>query len=182
MTKRARLAALVVGLAGLFVVLSRTTLTLPGARLSREQVKALAWEVRSKYYPGVRINMLAAIAEIESDRNPLAVRFEPMIGDASIGLMQVLLSTAQWLAMDMGARAFGVPSAADLLDPMKSMYFAAAYIHFLQHYRDETHSEEWIVRSYNGGPGNLSSATEEYYRRYLKVFDEVAFVRLEIGS
>jgi soluble lytic murein transglycosylase-like protein len=42
--------------------------------------------------------MICAIAEIESDRQPLAYRFEPKLKEASTGLMQMLQSTAEWLA------------------------------------------------------------------------------------
>lgn len=68
--------------------------------------------------------MLCAIAEIESDRRPLAYRFEPALGEASTGLMQVLQSTAEWLARDMGYRAYTVNWASEqLYRPFAAVYF-----------------------------------------------------------
>lgn len=176
MSKKANLAILVAGLAGLFFVISRKTLTLPGAALSSTAVANLALETKATYFAKVPIDMLRAIAEIESGRNPLAVRFEPHVGDASIGLMQTLLGTARWLATDMGATAFGVPDAQDLLDARTSMYFGAAYLDWLFDWNGAKHSEEWIVRSYNGGPGNVSTATDNYWRKY-----QVALSNLQGG-
>jgi hypothetical protein len=70
--------------------------------------------------------MLCAIAEIESDRRPLAYRFEPALGEASTGLMQVLQSTAEWLARDMGYRAYSVNWASEqLYRPFAAVYFGA---------------------------------------------------------
>lgn len=70
--------------------------------------------------------MLCAIAEIESDRRPLAYRFEPALGEASTGLMQVLQSTAEWLARDMGYRAYTVNWASEqLYRPFAAVYFGA---------------------------------------------------------
>lgn len=139
--------------------------------LSREQVAALADEITSQYYPQVDPAMLVAIAEIESSFRPTAFRVEVSVADMSTGLMQTLTKTAKWLYRDMGARAFGEPSATALFDPRVSMYFGAAYINWLQRYKGEDKPEEWVVRGYNGGPGNAAPGdpdTDNYWRKYLR--------------
>ena len=114
--------------------------------------------------------MLRAMAFIESSFNPTAVRVEPHINNASAGLMQTLVGTAQWLARDfVRYRSFGIPNLDDLMQPQVSMYFGAAYVDWLSNYNGARRSEEFIVRAYNGGPGNAtgSSQTKRYYEKYL---------------
>jgi soluble lytic murein transglycosylase-like protein len=162
----ARLAAMLAGLGALFVYFSRATLAAPGVALSRAQVEQLAQAVTSGYFPSVDPRMLVTIARIESSFNPLAVRYEPHLGDASVGLMQTLFSTASWLATQMGAGAFGVPTLADLTEPEKSMYYGAAFVSWLRTYGGRAQSEEWIVRAYNGGPGFTVAGTANYWTKY----------------
>jgi len=61
-------------------------------RLTVEEVRELARLTVERDFPRVDPLMVRAIVEIESDRNPRAVRPEPRINDASAGLMQTLLS------------------------------------------------------------------------------------------
>lgn len=138
-----------------------------GATGAAAPIRALADEIVSSYGFDVDPQMLVRIAWIESAFNPAA------IGDdgRSIGLMQTLLSTAQWLATDMGYRSFGVPGEGSLRNAKVSMYFGAAYLDWLTTYRGTRRSEEWIVRAYNGGQGWQSTAagprlTAEYWARY----------------
>lgn len=135
---------------GIFIAV--TQVMAETARLTVDQVRALARDAVRR--DGLRVDpiMLEAMAEIESSRNPMAIRAEPQIGDASIGLMQTLLGTAQWLYEEMGARKFGEPTAKALMDPEVSIYFAGQYVNWLARFRGENRSEEWIVRAYNGGP------------------------------
>lgn len=136
-------------------------------RLSIAEVERLARRTVERDFPRVDPLMLRAIAEIESARNPKAVRPEPQINDASAGLMQTLLATARWLAGPMGKDRFGTnPELADLLDPRVSMYYGAAMLDWLSTWRGQDRPEHWIVQSYNGGPGNFSAQTERYYERY----------------
>ena len=134
-----------------------------------DEIRALAVETVRRYGFNVSPDMLVAIAFIESSFNPLAVRVEPHKNDASAGLMQTLLGTAQWLHDDFSIyRAKGRPSFDDLMRPDISMYFGAAYLDWLSTYMRRRQSEEWIVRAYNGGPGNAknSSQTADYFRKY----------------
>ena len=165
--KTANLALVIAGLAATFALLSRSTLSAVGP-LSSENVRAFAESIVASFGLRVDPDMIVRIAWIESGFNPSAVRFEPRIGDASAGLMQTLVGTARWLATDMGYSAFGVPTMDKLLDqPQMSIYFGAAYLDYLSRYSGQSRSEEFIVRSYNGGPGNLGAATADYWRKYL---------------
>lgn len=163
---------LIAALAAVAALTSTKTLAL-GSRMSRAEVLRLAGDVTARHFPGVDPIMLAVMAEVESSRNPLAQRVEPLINDASIGLMQTLISTARWLAQDMGYDAYGVPEAADLLDPVQSMYFGAAYVNWLRTYRGQARSEEWIVKSYNGGPGADNAQTRHHWAKYKAVKAEL---------
>lgn len=162
------------GLAGFLVVAPATGgpvfgITLPaikGGPLTVAQVRALAERTVRLYAPTVDPLMIRAMVEIESARDPAAFRAEPQIGDASIGLMQTLQGTAQWLWDDIGDRRFPRPTANSLMDPATSMYFGARYVAWLQRFRPGA-TEEWIVRAYNGGPGGASSsATLAHWQRY----------------
>ena len=142
-------------------------------RLSFEQAKGLAVSVTSRYFQNVDPKMLVAMIQIESSFNPRAVRFEANIrnrytpnGDSSYGLMQTLWSTALWLYQDMGATAFSVATAQRLFDPTVSVYFGAAYVNWLLRWKGVARSEDWIVMSYNGGPGADNSQTRNHLRKY----------------
>lgn len=138
-----------------------------GDRLSVGQVKSIAERITSRHTPGVDPLMVRAMVEIESSRNPRAFRNEPHINDASIGLMQTLHRTAVWLHDAYGARAYGPPAdPAALLDPDTSVYFGANYIEWLQSYGGRAKTEEWLVRSYNGGPGQFNPQTLNHWNKY----------------
>jgi len=161
-------------LAGIAVFLSVKIGGAIGGKLSVAEVRALAQRTIADNGFFIRPDMALAIAVIESGdlnnpnagMNPHATRFEPQVLDVSTGLMQTLLGTAKWLATDMGYTAFGVPRATDLYKPEVSMYFGCAYLDWLQDYKNTSRSEDWIVQSYNAGPGNSSGF---YLQKYKKV-------------
>jgi len=168
MTRAANLALVVGGLAAAFAVLSRRTLS-AAAPLNVDQVRGLAAQVIGD--AGLRVDpaRVVRIAWIESGFNPSAVRFEPGIGDASAGLMQTLVGTARWLWSDLGFRAAPKPTLDSLIrDPAASIYFGGAYLDYLGHYKGVERSEAWAVRSYNGGPGNVGNATDNYWTKYIR--------------
>lgn len=114
--------------------------------------------------------MICAITEIESDRQPLAYRYEPKLGEASTGLMQTLQSTAEWLARDMGYTHYARELSASILyRPFVSVYFGAAFLKWLSTYERKAQNEEFMVRSYNGGPKHATSkSTLVYWNKYIK--------------
>jgi soluble lytic murein transglycosylase-like protein len=168
-----RLLLLVGALAGAFALMHKRVLAGQADPIALEHVRNLADAAVRHWGFRVPPEMLVRIAWIESHFDAGAVRPEPRIGDASAGLMQTLLSTARWLAKDMGYTAFGVPTLETLMGPQESLYFGGAYLDYLSRYRGERRSEEWIVRSYNGGPGHSRAATDAYWRKYLAAKAEV---------
>lgn len=165
------------GLAALALTQSKAIAAAVGGRLTKEQVAAIVDKIGSAYFPKVDRRMVRAMVEIESDRAPYAFRPEPQVlrpSNASVGLMQTLITTAEWIYSDLGARAYGEPSLATLTDAETSVYFGMAYINWLRTYRNEARSEEWIVRAYNGGPGGATiSATLNHWAKYQRAKQEV---------
>ena len=136
------------------------------------RVRNAAVHTVEMWFPSVSPLMVQGIARNESNYDQKAYRAEPHLNDASYGMMQTLLSTAQWLARDMGYRSFGVPEAKDLFVAEISLYFGTAYLHYLKNYKGKPRSDEWVVRAYNGGPGweqsdKGRSLTLTYWNRYL---------------
>lgn len=170
--KAKNIAILLGGLAGVFAVISRTMAN-SGFVNKPETIYQAAQRIISENNFNADPLMIVTMAKIESNFNPLAIRFEPALGDASYGLMQTLHSTARWLADDMGYNHYGVPSAADLFKQDISLYFGAAYVDYLSNWRGRARSEDWIVESYNGGPGNSNSGTKNHLRKYHKAKDEL---------
>ncbi|GAQ78254.1 hypothetical protein KFL_000100200 [Klebsormidium nitens] len=147
--------------------------------LTMAEMQGVAEIIIDRHFRGrVNLVMLCAIAEIESDRRPLAYRFEPALGEASTGLMQVLQSTAEWLARDMGYRAYSVNWASEqLYRPFAAVYFGGAYLNWLSTYKGVPRSEEFIVRGYNGGPNGVNlEKTVRYWSKYLVAKAKVASV------
>lgn len=160
-------AILIAGLAGLAIFLGKQATAATGGPLTIDRVRSLAEHTANLYARTVDPMMLRAMVEIESARDPRAVRAEPHIGDASVGLMQTLVGTARWLYDDIGDRKFARPDFTSLLDPQTSLYFGARYVAWLQTHPRNRGTEEWIVRAYNGGPGGASSsATLGHWQRY----------------
>ncbi|MEQ8585942.1 MAG: lytic transglycosylase domain-containing protein [Thalassobaculaceae bacterium] len=158
----------VLGLAALFAGMHRTAVA-AGDVLSKERIRQMAAQVIARHGFDTTADVVANIAMIESSGNPAALRYEQFIphlgrADYSTGLMQVLTSTAEWLARDMGYRFYGVnPTRDAMLDPWVSLYYGAAYLDYLARYPGGPHPIEWIVQSYNAGPGNSQS---NYLRKY----------------
>jgi soluble lytic murein transglycosylase-like protein len=158
----------VLGLGALFSGMSRTAVA-AGDVLSKARIREMAGQVVARYGFETTAGIMANIAMIESSGNPKALRYEPYIphlgrSDYSTGLMQVLTSTAEWLARDMGYRAYGLnPTKDSMMDPLVSLYFGGAYLDYLEKYPGGPHSIEWVVQSYNAGPGNSQPT---YLRKY----------------
>lgn len=113
--------------------------------------------------------MLTTIAMIESSGDTTARRQESG-GRASTGLMQTLFGTAKELYDVRGYREYPLSSPNDLLNPEISMYFGDSYLSYIKS-RKIFASEEFIVRSYNGGLGWRNSkrgleGTANYWRKY----------------
>lgn len=95
-------------------------------------------------------DVLAFIA-VESSFRPNAYRYEPHLGDASYGLMQVLYGTARFVGYS------GAPEG--LYDPETNIRMGMRYVAYVRDYlrprinREPTWEE--IASGYNGGPGRV---------------------------
>lgn len=167
-------AVTLLGLA-FYILINRQGTSFAGSiKLSVYDIHAIAQQITAKHNLNASACMVAAMSMVESGDyrdmsagvNTLATRNEPHIGDKSIGVMQTLYGTAKWLADEMGYNAYGSPSVADLYNPEVSVYFGAAYIDWLSHYRGLERSERWIVESYNGGPNASNAQTQNHFAKY----------------
>lgn len=134
------------------------------------------WEMRI----GIPDGLLLACAKVESDLDPDANRHEQHLDDVSLGLLQILTSTARqgaWLdAMGLDP----VDDPTDLLDPETNIIYGGAY---LRHQYDKfpeikclpgiRHDRwRWAVSAYNGGRKNANLALAAGRRRLGMSIDE----------
>nr|POE58836.1 hypothetical protein CFP56_01621 [Quercus suber] len=92
---------------------------------------------------------LCALAEVVS------LRFVNGVGPRT-GIMGIDYSTAFWLYMELGYRAYRVDSADDLTKPFVSMYFGAAYLVWLTEYEGRERTPQFVVQAYISGPKNVN--------------------------
>ncbi|KAL3364912.1 hypothetical protein AABB24_013599 [Solanum stoloniferum] len=115
--------------------------------------------------------MLCAIAELESDRQLLATRYNKKSKEITMGIMQILPKTADWLVSDLGYRTYEVTMDSKLLyKPFVNVYLGAAYLKWLSNYEQKERSEEFMVRAYKGGTKKAThKSTLPFWRSYLSV-------------
>lgn len=103
--------------------------------------------------------VLLILMELESGNNPSAV------GDG--GTAYGVLQTHSCVVRDVN-RLYGTRYRhVDMFNPVLSYIVAESY---LLHYCGPQASEEFYVRTWNGGPRGLhKKATLEYYRKYMEV-------------
>lgn len=97
-------------------------------------------------------DLAAAIVGTESGFKPTAYRAEPKIGDGSVGLMQILLRTANSVGFS-GER--GDPALlSGLFDPATNIHFGVSYLRSLLDMVGGNVKD--AISAYNGGyaPGN----------------------------
>ena len=158
--------AFVAGLAGL-------SLHMSGQRLEPGQVRDLVRQVNHASFAGwFNEADVLAIVEIESGFRPNAARWEAHKGEASMGLMQILLSSAR----DRGYRG----CVAGLLDPETNIRFGMAHLkwghdYLLSRRGREPEMGEWIG-AYNAGVGNVmrGNLPMRYVSRWVRARDGYA--------
>lgn len=120
-----------------------------GARLDPAEVLAMVRQVNAETGGWFNEADVMAVIEVESSFNPSAYRFEPRLNDASIGLMQVLFSTAK----DRGYT--GGP--AGLFDPLTNIRIGMAHLKWsfdtLSARMGEAPTDNQWIGSYNIGVG-----------------------------
>ncbi|KAF5477277.1 hypothetical protein F2P56_003928 [Juglans regia] len=140
--------------------------------LTQTEMKAVAEIVVRRHFDSrIDLDMICSIAELESDRQPLAMRYDRKTKDTTIGIMQLSLKTAEWLVSELGYRSYEGEGNPDFLfRPFVSIYLGAAYIQWLCNFEHTERSEEFIVRSYKRGPKKAThKSTLAYWKRYLSV-------------
>lgn len=109
------------------------------------------WDVVQRWSKAYDLDPLLILAVIreESGFSPTAVS-----SSGARGLMQLLPSTARWIAEEK----LGIPyREEDLFDPEYNIRLGSWYLHHLLDQFGER--EAWAVAAYNGGPGNLQRWT-----------------------
>lgn len=111
----------------------------------------------SSYEYGVEVSWLLAIARQESDFDPTAVS-----SAGAVGLMQLLPSTARWIASLNGWDY----SDNMLQDPAYNIRLGAWYVRYLRAKFDG----DWWIAAYNAGEGNVAAWIQEG-----KTLDDIPF-------
>ncbi|KAK1281584.1 hypothetical protein QJS10_CPB22g00295 [Acorus calamus] len=140
--------------------------------LTQIEMKAVAQIVVNRHLRlQLDTDMICALAEIESDRQLLVERYNKKIKESTVGIMQVLQTTAEMLFRDVGYRSYQIEGNPDLLyRPFVNIYYGAAYLKYLYGYDGKERDEEFIVRAFRGGPKKAAhKSTSEYFQRYLSV-------------
>ncbi|XP_023553668.1 uncharacterized protein LOC111811152 isoform X2 [Cucurbita pepo subsp. pepo] len=140
--------------------------------LTQTEMKAVAdIIVRRHFESNIDSEMICAIAELESDRQPLAMRYQKKTKETTLGIMQLTLKTAGWLVSELGYQSYGLEGNPDVLNkPFVSVYFGAAYLKWLSSFENKERSEEFVVRAYKGGTKKAThKSTLPYWKRYLSV-------------
>lgn len=143
-----------------------------GQDLTVDQIYSLAEQVLDAMgITDITPAMASAIALNESGGNTAAVRQEPSLNTASYGLMQVLLTTAQWLNT-IGYTSYAASALLNDGSGEASMYFGCAYLHWLRNYQGNVQTDSWVVEAYNGGPGGVGGAgPQRYYASWVSNMD-----------
>ncbi|EPS74207.1 hypothetical protein M569_00548, partial [Genlisea aurea] len=141
--------------------------------LTQTEMRAVAGIiVRRHFVSQIDSDMLCAIAELESDRQPLSTSYNKKSDEVKMGIMQISPTKAQWLIREMGFRAYDVgdDDTKLLYKPFLNVYLAAAHLKWLSCFEQKERSEEFMVRAYNGGTKKAThKSTLPYWKKYLCV-------------
>ncbi|XP_044467975.1 uncharacterized protein LOC123197703 [Mangifera indica] len=119
--------------------------------ISKVELKAVAEIILSKHLStkAIKPTVLCALADMVSNRFVNGVEQKP-------GIMGIDYSTAFWIYMELGYRAYKIECAEDLNKPFVSMYFGAAYLAWLSEYEGSERTQQFIVQAYLAGPKNVN--------------------------
>lgn len=127
------------------------------ADLVPEQYSEMVLAVAERFDMDPRL--IAAVGYVESRWYAKALGTH---GDS--GLMQILPSTAEWIAGRMGLAHY------DLYDPITNLTMGAWYLHAMYH---EYGNWEQALAGYNGGPrGALKGANHPYTKLVTRVYQQ----------
>ena len=115
------------------------------------------WCSTSPPSTGVDPRLVAAVGHVESRWNPRTVGTHN-----DTGLMQILPSTAQWIASRLGWSEY------DLFDPWTNLHMGIWYLHVLH---QEYGTWEKALAAYNGGPRHAHlGAAHPYVGRVMRAY------------
>ncbi|PIN12227.1 hypothetical protein CDL12_15174 [Handroanthus impetiginosus] len=139
--------------------------------LTQTEMRAVAGIiVRRHFVSQIDSDMLCAIAELESDRQPLTTSYHKKSEEVKMGIMQISPKTAEWLTRELGYRTYEVADSNLLYKPFLNVYLAAAYLKWLSNFDQQERSEEFMVRAYKGGIKMAThKSTLPYWKKYLSV-------------
>ncbi|XP_021299525.1 uncharacterized protein LOC110428133 isoform X1 [Herrania umbratica] len=140
--------------------------------LTQTEMRAVAEIVtRRHFHSQIEPEMICSIADLESNRRPLSMRYDKKSKVTTIGIMQIAPKTAEWMFRECDYSSYPVEEDPNILcRPFVNVYFGAAYLEWLSKFDDEDRTEEFIVRAYRGGTKKAShKSTLPYWKRYLSV-------------
>ncbi|KAL3503760.1 hypothetical protein ACH5RR_038209 [Cinchona calisaya] len=146
--------------------------------LTQTEIKAVSGIIVQRHFLSqIDSDMLCAIATLESDRQPLATQYNKKSKETTLGIMQILPKTAEWLVRDLGYRSYELSgNPKDLCKPFVNVYLGAAYLKWLSYYDQKERSEEFMVRAYKGGTKKAThKSTLLYWKRYLAVKESLPY-------
>ncbi|XP_019183181.1 PREDICTED: uncharacterized protein LOC109178104 isoform X2 [Ipomoea nil] len=140
--------------------------------LTQTEMKAVSSIIVGRHFVSqIDSDMLCAIAELESGKQPLAMQYNKKTKEVTMGLMQLSQKTAEWIVSEMGFRIYDVAENSTMLyKPFVNVYLGAAYLKWLSCHDQKERSEEFMVRAYKGGVKKAAhKSTLGYWKRYLSV-------------
>lgn len=142
--------------------------------LTQIEMRAVAEIVICRHFESqIDPDMICAIAELESDRQLLATRYIKKTKETTLGLLQILPKTADWLFrelqyQELQYQKYEVEGNPGLLfKPFVNVYIGAAYLKWLSNNEQQERSEEFVVRAFKGGTKKaINKSTLPYWKRY----------------
>ncbi|XP_039027934.1 uncharacterized protein LOC120161792 [Hibiscus syriacus] len=140
--------------------------------LTQTEMRAVAEIVTSRHFDThIEPEMISAIAELESNRQPLAMQYDKKAKVTTVGIMQICPTTAEWLVRECHISLYKVEEDLDILyRPFVNVYLGATYLKWLSNFENKVRTEEFIIRAYKGGTKKAThKSTLPYWKRYLSV-------------
>nr|GLL38235.1 uncharacterized protein LOC102604381 isoform X2 [Ipomoea trifida] len=104
--------------------------------LTQAEMKAVSSIIVGRHFVSqIDSDMLCAIAELESGKQPLAMQYNKKTKEVTMGLMQITQKTAEWIVSELGFRIYEVAENSTMLyKPFVNVYLGAAYLKWLSYY------------------------------------------------
>ncbi|MBA0602844.1 hypothetical protein Gorai_003010, partial [Gossypium raimondii] len=140
--------------------------------LTQTEMRAVAEIVTSRHFDThIDPEMICTIAELESNRQPLAEQHDKKSKVTTVGIMQISPATAESMAKEYQISLYKIEGDPDILyRPFVNVYFGATYLKWLSNFENKVRTEEFMVRAYKGGTKKAThKSTLPYWKRYISV-------------